>query len=203
MNDFSHALEHYLAVLRFRPRYSYGAETDGFVTPPEIEGYGWPQVYDRKTSKSYNIRSMPLTPNEGHLMAFFYARLGRCLFSCRQDRESADHAFNISLWLLEKLGSRAERKMEVTVRSERGRFLLETGNSAVAAAEFENAVSLWSQMLSEEAGLASALIDLGEAYVRSGDVESARKHLKLAIDISRRLNRQDLTGRAEKLLRQA
>lgn len=199
---FPEALDHYYAVLRYRPRYSYSLRDQAreVETPPELQGYQWPQIEDRNTNRMYNIRLMPLSLVEGQMLAFFYAKLGRCLSLCGQGKNTAEQAFRISVWFLDKLGARADGEIIVTVHSEMAKFLFETGNFPEAIAHYENVVSTLSQMTGSEIALASALIDLGEAYLKAGRTESGFERIHFALNIARRLRRQDLVTKAETLL---
>jgi hypothetical protein len=197
---FSEALDHYKEVLRCRPRYSYGLpnQREGVETPPELQNYQWPQIGDRNTNRMYNIRLMPLSNVEAQILGLFYARLARCLSLCGQDKSIAEQAFHISQWFLERLGARKE--MTVTIRFEISKFLLENGSIKDAVTEYENLVSILSQTTGSETALASALIDLGEAYLRAGKAQPGFERVQMALNIARRLDRQDLVMKAEKTL---
>ena len=94
----------------------------------------------------------------------------------------------------------ASREIIVTVHHEMAKFLLETGNFATAITEYEYIVSILSKTTGSETALAWVLIGLGEAYLRAGKNQSGYEQFQCALNIARRLHRQDLVTKAEEFL---
>ena len=193
------AVSYYLTALRFRPRLSYLRPDGSCLTPPELEGFAWPQILDQKGSRKQNIRLTPDFMKDSQILAFLYARLGRCLSPSHNKHGMADEAFKICFWFLEKLGSKANLNLIATIHSMIGESLFERGDNEGAIANFEKANSIW-QAINNQFGLAKSLIYLGESHLRLGKPEIAYDLLRQALDVSKRLGRQDFIHRIEELL---
>jgi tetratricopeptide (TPR) repeat protein len=186
LGKFDEALAHYLTAVQSRPCYSYILDKGEVVTPPDLEGFGWPKVKERGSGVEQNSRVMGANPvpylRDARSWVFLYARLGKCLRELR-DFRMAGEAFKVCSWFLERLRPDGKEGLIATVIFERGMLSFERSDHDRAIADFEKARDLWSIGHNERA-LIEDLLRLSESYSKTGRNLSARDCLSHALEIA-------------------
>lgn len=193
---FDMAVDHYFTVLRFRPRYTYliaGGRKREDLTPPELEGFAWPQIHDQKDRKMRNMRIATSFFTDAQILARLYSRLGRCLHKSHQDYIKAEQAFAISLWFLERLESKARTSSISEVQFEKGRFSLK--QSHINEGKIPPNLSRPIASTLEE-----ILISIEETHLKRKRIQPYTKYLEQALEISKKIEKDEIVNRIEEIL---